>query len=117
MPFISWHAARPCLLTPEYVHVTAGIARASSSCRTLSQCTGAGAHELKERTRVPLQTNLIAYSSHATEVKEWYWYPNSSSASSAATADGTADHAEGKQAGPVTKDELRTRFFQGKVTC
>ena len=97
--------------------MVAGVARASYLCRPLSRCAGAGAHELKERTRVPLQTNLIAYSSHATEVKEWFWYPDFSSGSSAAAGDGKADQIEGKQAGPITKDELRTYFFQGKVTC
>ena len=91
------------------------IARTSLNCRLLSHCAGAGAHELKERTRAPLQTNLIAYSSHATEVKEWFWYPNSWTANGAAMSDGKGYHAEGKQAGPITKDELRTYFFQGKV--
>ena len=36
-----------------------------------------GAHEAQERTQAPLQTNLIAYSSHAETPKEWFYYPNS----------------------------------------
>jgi len=35
-----------------------------------------GAHEAQERTQAPLQTNLIAYSSHAEAPKEWFYYPN-----------------------------------------
>ena len=73
----------------------------------------AGAHELKERTRVPLQTNLIAYSSHAHEVKEWYYYPEPSVDSKAGS--GRTECAEDARAGPLTKDELQMRFAQDKV--
>lgn len=84
---------------------------------TSQSCAPAGAHELKERTRVPLQTNLIAYSSHAHEVKEWYYYPEPSAESKA--AGGRAEHADGNRAGPISKDELKMRYAQEKVrgTC
>ena len=36
-----------------------------------------GAHEAQERTQAPLQSNLIAMSSHAEEVKEWFYFPDS----------------------------------------
>jgi len=39
-----------------------------------------GAHEAQERTQAPLQTNLIAYSSHAEAPKEWFHYPNDAQA-------------------------------------
>ena len=74
----------------------------------------AGAHELKERTRVPLQTNLIAYNSHANEVKEWYYYPESSSDSNA--GDVSQNHSENNRAGPITKDELKMYYAQNKVS-
>ena len=34
-----------------------------------------GAHEAQERTQAPLQTNLIAMTSQAEEVKEWFYFP------------------------------------------
>jgi len=37
----------------------------------------AGAHEAQERIQAPLQTNLLAASSHAQEVKEWYYWQGS----------------------------------------
>jgi hypothetical protein len=77
-------------------------------------CLSAGAHELKERTRVPLQTNLIAYSSHATEVKEWYYYPKPSADSKAGGT--AAAQSENERAGPITKDELRVFYAQNKVS-
>ena len=41
----------------------------------------AGAHAAQERVQAPLQTNLIAYASHRSEVKEWYHYPHHTSGS------------------------------------
>ena len=63
---------------------------------------------------MPLQTNLIAYSSHAIEVKEWYYYLEPSADSKAgATA---AGQGENGRAGPITKDELRMYYAQNKVS-
>lgn len=38
----------------------------------------AGAHAAQERIQAPLQSNMLAYASHRTEVKEWYHYPDQS---------------------------------------
>ncbi|KAK9822709.1 hypothetical protein WJX81_005943 [Elliptochloris bilobata] len=60
----------------------------------------AGAHEARERTQAPLQTQLIAYTSHAVEVKEWFYWPG-------------GDGAE--RAGPLSKDEIKHFFHRDKV--
>ncbi|KAK9915634.1 hypothetical protein WJX75_001835 [Coccomyxa subellipsoidea] len=73
----------------------------------------AGAHEAKERTQVPLQTNLIAYNSHATEVKEWFYYAENGK--TRGEANSKADRQEGQRLGPVSKDELKTLFYKGKI--
>lgn len=99
MVLLAVSGLRPCI-----VHLHA---------QTLA-CLGAGAHELKERTRVPLQTNLIAYSSHATEVKEWYYYPEPSADSKAGVT--AAGQSETGRAGPITKDELKMYYAQNKVS-
>ena len=54
----------------------------------------AGAHESKERTPAPLAVNLISYSSHAEEAKEWSYHE---------------DGAErgGEPVGPITKEEVQ----------
>ncbi len=62
---------------------------------------------------MPLQTNLIAYSSHAHEVREWYYYPEPSADSKAGA--GRADHAEDSRAGPISKDELKMYYAKEKV--
>jgi hypothetical protein len=61
---------------------------------------------------MPLQTNLIAYSSHASEVKEWFYY--------SAVADQTREQTEKQggeehRMGPISKDEIKTLFYKGKV--
>lgn len=63
---------------------------------------------------MPLQTNLIAYSSHATEVKEWYYYPEPSTDSKSGGK--AAGQSEDGRAGPITKDELRMYYAQNKVS-
>ena len=62
---------------------------------------------------MPLQTNLIAYSSHAHEVKEWYYYPEPSVDSK--SEGGRTEYAEDNRAGPLSKDELNMRYAQDKV--
>ncbi len=62
---------------------------------------------------MPLQTNLIAYSSHATEVKEWFYYLEPSASSK--TGGKAAGQSEDGRAGPITKDELRMYYAQNKV--
>jgi hypothetical protein len=62
-----------------------------------------------------LQTNLIAYNSHATEVKEWFYYAENGKARGEANS--KADRQEGQRLGPVSKDELKTLFYKGKVKC
>lgn len=37
---------------------------------------GSGAHEAQDRPQAPLQTKLLAYSSHAEATKEWFYYPD-----------------------------------------
>ncbi len=64
---------------------------------------------------MPLQTNLIAYNSHATEVKEWFYYAEG--AEGQAEQMSKADRQEGQRMGPVSKDELKTLFYKGKVSC
>ena len=63
---------------------------------------------------MPLQTNLIAYSSHATEVKEWYHHPEPSTDSKSGGK--AAGQSEDGRAGPITKDELRMYYAQNKVS-
>ena len=78
----------------------------------------AGAHEAKERSHVPLQTGLIAYSSHAVEVKEWFYCGDEGSAPAKGAQQGptSADGgAEGGRLGPVSKDELKSLFAKGQV--
>ncbi|KAL0040215.1 hypothetical protein WJX77_000548 [Trebouxia sp. C0004] len=67
----------------------------------------AGAHEAQERTQAPLQTNLIAYSSHAEAPKEWFYYPND--------AQPLPNPMEEGQEGPITKAELKQAFARGQV--
>lgn len=63
---------------------------------------------------MPLQTNLIAYNSHATEVKEWFYYAEG--AEGQGEQKSKADRQEGQRMGPVSKDELKTLFYKGKVS-
>ncbi|KAL0042756.1 hypothetical protein WJX79_009797 [Trebouxia sp. C0005] len=67
----------------------------------------AGAHEAQERTQAPLQTNLIAYSSHAEAPKEWFYYPKDAQPPATPTEEG--------QEGPITKAELKQAFARGQV--
>ncbi len=62
---------------------------------------------------MPLQTNLIAYNSHATEVKEWFYYAEGGETKG--EPKNKADRQEGQRLGPVSKDELKTLFYKGKV--
>lgn len=62
---------------------------------------------------MPLQTNLIEYSAHATEVKEWFYYAEDAEGEQRSKA----DRQEGSRMGPVSKDELKTLFYKGKVGC
>lgn len=62
---------------------------------------------------MPLQTNLIEYSAHATEVKEWFYYAEGGEGEQRSKA----DRQEGQRMGPVSKDELKTLFYKGKVGC
>ena len=41
-----------------------------------TQLTCAGAHEAQDRAQAPLQTKLLAYSSHAEAAKEWFYHPD-----------------------------------------
>lgn len=61
---------------------------------------GSGAHEAHERTQAPLQTQLIAYTSHAIEVKEWFYWPS---------------RGGEERAGPLSKNEIKHFFHHGKV--
>ncbi|KAK9807966.1 hypothetical protein WJX73_008492 [Symbiochloris irregularis] len=71
----------------------------------------AGAHAAQERVQAPLQTNLIAYTSHQQTVKEWYFYPTTT----AATRPRDLPIEEGQQ-GPLTRDELKQAFAKGQVS-
>ena len=82
--------------------------------------SGAGAHEAKERSYVPLQTGLIAYSSHAVEVKEWFYHGEPGGAGGPAAKGGqgpgsNGGGAEGDRLGPISKDELKSLFAKGQV--
>ena len=79
--------------------------------RALRMLSRPGAHEAQERTRAPLHSNLLAYSSTAVEIKEWYHSPEPDAASAAAK--GEQQHAE--RLGPVSKDELKMMYSRGKV--
>lgn len=61
---------------------------------------------------MPLQTNLIAYNSHASEVKVWYY---SEPADASEEQKGKSAGEEEKRIGPVSKDEIKTLFYKGKV--
>lgn len=63
---------------------------------------------------MPLQTNLIAYNSHATEVKEWFYYGESGEGK--AEPSSRAEKQEELRVGPVSKDELKTLFYKSKVS-
>ena len=56
-----------------------------------------GAHESKERTPAPLAVNLISYSSHAEDLKEWTYCDGSEAVGG----------RSGEPQGPVTKEEIR----------
>jgi len=60
-----------------------------------------GAHEARERALAPLQTQLLAYTSHAVEVREWFYWPGEGDA--------------GERAGPLTKDEIKHHFHRGRA--
>jgi len=60
-----------------------------------------GAHEARERALAPLQTQLLAYTSHAAEVKEWFYWPGEAGA--------------GERAGPLSKDEIKHHFHRGRA--
>ncbi len=64
---------------------------------------------------MPLQTNLIAYNSHATETKVWFYY--SQEAGAKEDQGKKAAGEEEKQIGPVSKDEIKNLFYKGKVSC
>ncbi|KAK9809260.1 hypothetical protein WJX72_012293 [[Myrmecia] bisecta] len=66
-----------------------------------------GAHEASERTQAPLQTNLIANSSHAEEVKEWFYYVDETK--------GTENGPGGRRVGPLGKDEIKQAFARGHI--
>jgi hypothetical protein len=65
---------------------------------------------------VPLHSNLIAYSSHAAEVKEWFYYPDASNSSDAAGNKGAQQpQQQEERLGPISKDELKMHCARGKV--
>lgn len=72
----------------------------------------AAAHEASDRPVAALQTNLIAASSHAEEVREWfYWQPQAAASGAGGAAGGTAGQlqagSEDGRVGPVSKTEIR----------
>lgn len=56
------------------------LATASAECKLDHEGVwcDVGAHEAQDRAQAPLQTKLLAYSSHADEAKEWFYYPDAS---------------------------------------
>lgn len=97
------HAGNCKALTESWPRLHRGLVCHHSMClRVGSPMTGRlssgvpGAHAAQERAPAQLQSNLIAYSSHRQEVKEWHYYPDSS----AASRPRDAPLEEGVQLGP-----------------
>jgi len=63
----------------------------------MRSAAAAGAHESKERTPAPLAVNLISYSAHAEELREWTYYDE----------DEAGGGRGSEPLGPVTKEEVR----------
>jgi len=80
-----------------------GVQLSTGPCarRDRAAARAPGAHEARERALAPLQTQLLAYTSHAVEVREWFYWPGEGGA--------------GERAGPLTKDEIKHHFHRGRA--
>jgi GYF domain 2 len=74
-----------------------------------------GAHECKERTPAPLQSNLISYNVTSDEPKEWYYYSPPSASKAEAARAGAGAPVELARLGPVSRDDIRRLWATGGI--